>query len=59
MAQLIFCNKRFVFPFVGLISYRDKSCLVLSPSYLFSFAGDEMFSCSMYAEETRAELLSL
>lgn len=54
MAQFIFSNKWFVCPFVGLISYRDKSCLVLSPSYLFSLAGDEMFSCSVYMEETGA-----
>jgi len=58
MAQFILANKWFVFPFVELISYRDKSCLVLGPSYLFLFAGDEMFSCSVYVEETGAELLS-
>lgn len=56
MAQFILANKWFVFPFVELISYRDKSCLVLGPSYLFLFAGDEMFSCSVYVEETGAEL---
>lgn len=57
MAQFIFTNKWFVFPFVELISYRDKSCLVLGSSDLFLFAGDEMLSCSVHAEETGAELL--